>query len=97
MPGLDGVAGEVDEDLFDPAIGPRVHTRDARLVERALADGTEGACLAGQVDGGELHADQLLACARNVDRARWRRPCRIAAGWSRAFIGVDPRESPCGQ
>ena len=66
---LDEVAGEVDEDLLNPAVDPRVDVRHARLVEGHLADRPDRSRLPAQFDGGELHADQLLPFGRDPDRA----------------------------
>ena len=89
---LDGVAGEIDEDLLDPAIEARVDVRDPRLVVGDLADCADQPGLAVPLHGGELHANQLLALGRNLDRAG-RHGCRCrpadCAGRGRGFIRVD--------
>ena len=84
---LDQLAGEIDEDLVDPAVQLAVHFGDTPFVERDARGGTDGVGHGFVFDGAVLHADELLFLGRDFDGAVGQ--AGIGVGVALFVAGVD--------
>ncbi len=93
LPFLNDLAGEIDEDLLDPALHPGVNAGDAGFVKGDLANGPEGMDPGPGFNFAVTHADQLLLLGTDLNGAH-----RHGGGLVRIHrfqfipgLGVEPR------
>src|SRR6266508_4795260 len=69
LPFTDLFAGEVHEDLFNPAFDARMNARDLRLVPGQTPNRAQGSADGFELRRAVSHADQLLLFRRNLKSA----------------------------